>query len=288
MLLTALIGLVGAALACTPATLSAALDEATAAYLRGDVGGLRAAEQRARESLACLEVPLEPDLVRRLYVVRSLDALARQPRDEDQIRALLVGMLAQDPELTFDPQLARPGSLLPMLLEEVRQQPAPPPPAPLTLPEGCCAWLDGQRAAARPAGRPTLLQLSTEDGEVVYTGWLWPGQPLPTELCPSPPPPERAVVLVPIEPLTPPPGQRLLQAGGAGLAVSGGLALGAILTGQRYASLDERYAGSTEPVGTLADEELRLRRQGNALGASAVVGGAVSLGVLSAGVVLRW
>ena len=273
MLLAALT-LLSSAQACTAEVLQAAIDDAFSSFLVRSQDDLRAARQRIEQTVACLEEPIDPPLVRHLHLAVALDEFARYPRDDDAVYESLKGVDPQDLDSIVSAE-----HLLAQMMTLTQQQTSAPPIA-VVLPEGCCLLLDGEEATARPIDRAALVQLTDETGTVLLSGWLAPEQPVPVEHCPP-----IATVAAPSEPG--PTGRGLRMAGGAGLAVSSGLLTAALIAQHRYTALDEQpLDGRT--IETLQAEADGLRQTGNTLASAAVATSTLSTAALGVGLILRW
>ena len=254
----------------TSAELQGVLRSEEAAYAARDVGGFTTLVTRAHAMLPCLDEPVTPTLAAAWHRASALQAsVAITAEARPAAVAAFRAMLASEPSYALGPGLAGPGSVLPGWLDEARAA-GPGPSEPAQAPEQTHLIFDGVPDAARPAQRPTILQLAWADpADVHYTAELTPGEALPDWA---------ALGLLPSQVVEPPTRWRLsrrsslLAAGGAvALSAAAGLTLG-LGEGNRS---DFLVASSPEEAGAT----IRRSHALSALGGMGVVGSA-GLGLL--------
>ena len=175
-----------------------------------------------------------------------------------------------DPGYRLSPALATEGNLLYTLWEETRdtgiEQPMP-------VPLGCLALIDGQPTSQRPLYRAIILQACSQDGAVLTTQRLTPGDPLPEWPCEIP----LRQRLIPT----------LTLGAGASLGVSAGLWIGALITKSNYQVLiDGIPDGQTDPgqVSRIYQTQRWANRLAYAAQGTAILG----LSLAGTVIVLRW
>jgi hypothetical protein len=152
------------------------VDRALDAYAIMDTDAFFAAHRQAREAVGCLEVLLEPEDVAAYHGVSGLAAFLTED-DEGTLRAFSAA-LAADPGWSLPERVAPDGTVL----VELQQQAAglgPGPRSPLVNVDGFILMVDGEPSLERPAERPCVLQVVTEDWDVLWSGGLSPGEALP-------------------------------------------------------------------------------------------------------------
>lgn len=266
-----------AALACSPETLSSALDHAFSAWSEQQPDRYAASSGAARDAVGCLDEVVSPQLAARLHLLLALDAYTEQ--DDVAARAALRASQAADPRL--DPALVV--DPLPMPLETLVGQAralggGPSATGPVEL------WFDGRPTAERPVERPVVAQHL--DGDVVaWSTLLRPGEALPAPVLASPP--VRGSLDLRDQARLDGLGQPLLF-GGVGVgAAAGALWLAAGVGWLQFQALERRVeSGESLDADELARAE-NLHLWTNALGFSAQVATGVGGGLTIAGLALR-
>ncbi|MCB9792467.1 MAG: hypothetical protein H6741_07030 [Alphaproteobacteria bacterium] len=211
------LGLVGAAdaqeggCAADLNALDAALDDAERAFAAMDEAGYDDARARAEQALGCLEVPITPRLSADYHRLMALTAFG----DLDAPSAVLSlqAMLAIQPHYHFTDPLVPPGDHPLHELLERAQAGSPGVPITVDMPRGTVLRIDGARAVERQSALPAVVQVLSDEGEVLWGGYVLPTDPLPPADLPTLPRSPRQRV------------SRGLIAGGASLVVLGGASL---------------------------------------------------------------
>ncbi|MFH1464000.1 MAG: hypothetical protein ABIO70_06425 [Pseudomonadota bacterium] len=221
------------------------LELAEAAQADADLTGLHSSTDRAQQQLACLGEPVTRAMAARFQRTMGLRLLL--DREMDQARRAFAAARFIEPGYRFPETLVPQGN---PVHDEYQSFPVDNPalevvPAPQ---RGHLAF-DGREGLQRPASWPTVVQLFDEQGAVLASAWLWPGEPLPTYA----PRPEAEPLVAPPAPHRPP----LALLAGAGASAVASVTLLAL----------SRHAAATwaDPA-THGQEDLdRLRGQANGL-----------------------
>ena len=152
------------------------VDLALDAYAIMDTDAFFAAHRQAREAVGCLEILLEPEDVAAYHGVSGLAAFLTED-DEGTLRAFSAA-LAADPSWSLPERVAPEGTVL----QELQQEAAglgPGDRSPLGNVDGFILMIDGEPSLERPTERPCVLQVVSEDWDVLWSGALIPGDALP-------------------------------------------------------------------------------------------------------------
>ncbi len=181
-LMLAVTWLNGAASAACPEAaardLMVAVQAVETAHANLDISGLQESAQEAVAAVPCAEGVHEPVDAARLHRVVGLDAFTRQERDL-ATRAFAAARSA-DSSFAFPTEVVPEGHPLrtyyaALPLDAGTSQA-------ITASSGLQLRLDGVESQARPLSWPTLAQVLEPSGRVVYSGYLWPEDPLPDAL----------------------------------------------------------------------------------------------------------
>lgn len=173
-----LVGLAWAIPCSTPSTssdLAVRLDEAESAYARLDPGGFIAALDEGRELLPCVVDTVSRPLVARLHRAEGLAAFL----DREPSRAAQAFAAAR----TVEPNYRFPDAIVPAkhpirmtyFALETGQGAYEEVPAPA----GGHLLLDGRDATRVPEDWPVVVQVVDDEGGIMATGYVWPGEDLP-------------------------------------------------------------------------------------------------------------
>lgn len=159
----------------TVAELTTALAQAETRYRELEVELLSQDLARVDATLACLGERVSPELA---GAVHRLHGLKRDLAEDAAARdAFFAAAAAADPKYQFPPELLAPGNPTAQAYEAARGQ----VPEALAFDEpakGTALYWDGAQAAARPIGRPGVLQVVQGRG-VNFSGLLMAEDPLP-------------------------------------------------------------------------------------------------------------
>lgn len=170
------------------ADVTSALSAAEASYVTMDASGFASQLQRAHDLLPCLEDVLSKADVAALYRIDALeDYLAG---DSEAARDHFASALGIQPYYKLSSALAVEGNPLQELYDEARTAVGGPT-AVVTPPVGALLYVDGVRSDHRPAARAALLQMTAQNGAVLWTALTTLDEPLPDAealgLPPAPP-----------------------------------------------------------------------------------------------------
>jgi hypothetical protein len=152
------------------------VDLALDAYAIMDTDAFFAAHRQAREAVGCLDVLLEPEDVAAYHGVSGLAAFLTE-NDEATLHAFSAA-LAADPSWSLPERVAPAGTVLVELQQEAAGL-GPGARSPLPNTEGFILMFDGEPSLERPAERPCVLQVVSDDWDVLWSGALGPGDDLP-------------------------------------------------------------------------------------------------------------
>lgn len=281
----------GAACPSRGADLQGAVNGANAAFASMDESAFQRERDLARELVACLGEALTPVDSAALHRLEAFDAFLSL----NSVRTVQAFKASLDiqPSFLLSDSIAPQGSPLAIQYETARSM-AESPLESLSSGSGALLVIDGAFSSERPTARPALIQLLTVEGDVTWSGYLWPGSELPADLRVSGPSDDRRVnpVLPPVLPL---PSKRYSRPllGGA----LGGAALAGALYGWSWARHQEWVLGigtctsggcRKAPEQSQAELE-RVRKQTNTLLYSSAGIGVVALGVgASAFIWVEW
>lgn len=137
------------------------------AWTSMDTASVQSEEARIRSLVACVDMPMTPQLAARVHRGLGLVAVTRGDQ-ESAARAFAAARLASD-EVQMTSTLAPPGSPVAKLYERPIQA-LPPIPLP-GRPRGAIL-VDGRAVDELPAGRPLILQHLAREGTVLDSWWL--------------------------------------------------------------------------------------------------------------------
>jgi hypothetical protein len=146
------------------------------AYAVMDTDRLFEHHRQTREAVSCLEVLVEPEDAAAIHGVTGLAAFLTE--DDAGTLAAFAAALASDPSWTLPERVAPEGSVLVELQAEAATLGAGPE-LPMPNVDGFVLMVDGEPSLERPADRPCLLQVLTEDWEVIWSGVLEADDDLP-------------------------------------------------------------------------------------------------------------
>ncbi len=152
------------------------VDQALEAYATMDTDLFFSAQRSAREAVGCLEELAEPAQVAPFHGVEGLAAFLME--DDEATVASFRSALAADPSWSLPESVAPPGSLLEEPLQRAAEL-GTGPTHPLLGSSGFHLVVDGEPDADRPAERPYVLQVVTEDWDVLWSGPLAAHDDLP-------------------------------------------------------------------------------------------------------------
>ena len=258
----------------TAAQIEAAAEAVRVAYLNANVEAVRAEWANTLTTLACAGELLGLHTAAKVHEAAALASFAAA--DADSARIAWASLLVSWPHYALSEDIAPTGHPLRTLFDEAQSLP-PGTPSTVRIPIGSFLRLDGVRTEERFSQRAALVQVLTDPGEVLYTGYAWPHDPLP------PPLPRRALA-------------PQLRAGRAfitvgGLALAGGVAAGAAamsLEADRRERAVLINAGPAENPERVYTNYVTLSEQIELLSTAALVGGAVGTVAMAGGVVLIW
>jgi len=163
------------------AALTAAIDDAEAAYTALREDRFRWSRHEARRLLGCLDAPVTGELAARLHLVEILDA--RLAGDDARLEDAIEGMVAAAPEYQPDSRVAPSGSSLARAIDVARGESWSNETR--RLPDGDAVdWVvDGDTSASQfPLDRASVVQrLGAED-----RGWYLSAGEVPEALLPEP------------------------------------------------------------------------------------------------------
>jgi hypothetical protein len=258
----------------TAAQIEAAAEAVRVAYLNANVEAVRAEWATTLTTLACAGELLGLHTAAKVHEAAALASFAAA--DADSARIAWASLLVSWPHYALSEDLAPTGHPLRALFDEAHAL-SPGTPSTVRIPIGSFLRLDGVRTEERFSQRAALVQVLTDPGEVLYTGYAWPTDPLP------PPLPRRALA-------------PQLRAGRAfitvgGLALAGGVAAGAAAMSleadrrEQVVLINDGLQNNPERVYT---QYVTLSEQIELLSTAALGGGAVGTVAMAGGVVLIW
>ncbi len=267
------------------------------AYIAQDLRGFDRALDELKAAISCLAEPLSPATAAAIHRSFALGAVLEM--DQAAAEAALQAAYLAAPDWQPSPSLAPPGSELAVSIELTQVSPLPTTTT-LTPSAGLASRLDGSPSWRRPDQLPVVLQLIDRQGDPLWSGYLQPGDPLPSGIVGGPvtavpmdPKPQReprvqARVRAPTAPSSPV--LRAVLIGGTGALAVTAVGLG-VASSRLDASWEEAVAVCdarpegcswyTEQINEA--EHQRARKLG--LGAGVAAAGSVALGVT---VALTW
>ncbi len=163
----------------TVASIAELSAQATDAFANTDRERFDATYDDLRVRIPCLAevmAPAEAAVVHRLFAFRAFVA----GDDQATLRSMQVAQQL-DPAYALPESIAPPGGPLHQLYERGRENPDVARVG-FGEPDGLSGYVDGSASARRPISAPTFLQLRTEDGDVHWSAYLTPEDPLPAWL----------------------------------------------------------------------------------------------------------
>ena len=246
--------------------LLADLSRAESAYVAMDLTAFQSAADAARAALPCLIDTLLPPDAAAYHRFVALDAYVQQ--DSAGTVAAFRASSAIQPAYVLPATLAPQGNPLEALWQAAKNQPSAPGIV-LVPPIGHFALVDGARASVRPVDRPAILQLTSSDGAIRWTGWVAAGASAPDWSGFGAPMPEEQIAVEGRLSATRRPTVLLAIGAGAAGALAAGLYGGALASRAEYDN------------GPLDDADaLRARTNGLVYGAGGI--GVVAVGLLTA------
>jgi formylglycine-generating enzyme required for sulfatase activity len=125
----------------------------------------------AREALTCLSEPIRPDAAIAYHQAMALFAFV-DTNSAASVSAFQA-ILWIDPEHRLPPAFLEQPALA-SAWAEARSRPGSGA-APMSLPQGVRAFIDGREQATIPTDRPAVLQLMDAEGEMIWSEWVAPG-----------------------------------------------------------------------------------------------------------------
>lgn len=159
---------------CDNSTLADQLADARRRYTNMDEAGFRLAVSAAHDTLACLGQPLRRSVAADWHRADAL-LTAVDGRDKARVVADLRAAMEIDPTISLFPG-ALPESYWTARYAEARALPLGEQ-RPLAVEAGALLNVDGMAVSARWDALPALVQCDSEDGEVLWTAALQPGEP---------------------------------------------------------------------------------------------------------------
>ena len=238
-------------------------EQAENAYTALDEAGFRAASERLLGLLGCLTEPMPREQLAPVH--RAVGLYYAASGDLDRARQAFAAARSIEPGWKFPESLLPAGHPVRTLYGSLPLEGGTFEPLPV---DAVRVRLDGRVATARPTAWPTLIQIYAEDGAVLQSAYLWPGDPLP-EL-------PRASVQPAAAPLpAAPPGRAgpswgLL--GAAGVAGAGAVVLSSVW-------IQTAQAAGSDATNPVARDTLAGRANALGVGTLALGGLAVGAGV---------
>lgn len=159
------------------AELAELVDQAEAEYPKWDAGRFVELSEEIEDTIPCLEDKMTTDIAARVHRVMGLRARIVDG-DTDRARLAFAASRALAPKYTFPEDIVAPGdpelidySAVPVALEITERSPRPK--------EGNLRF-DGRQTLERPITFATIFQHIDDNGMVLETVYLWPGEPLPS------------------------------------------------------------------------------------------------------------
>lgn len=257
-------------------TLEALAADARAAWVALDREAFERATAARRSALPCVDEPIGPALALDLHLAEALSWSLERRSDLDS--AELRAVLAIDGAWELPLEIAPEHHRLREDFDAVRATPGDDSMREMAAPAGFTLRVDGREASAVPSARPFLAQVLDSEGRVVQSAWFGPeGDPgaAVTAWLPAAPPPEEPPPVAPVRR-----GRR-----GIGL-LSGGTGL-VLVTGGLYA-LATVHAGALEHGEVPCDELVPAAKRVNGLVIAAGGAGVAAVGLLTAGLAIRF
>ncbi|MEQ1505666.1 MAG: hypothetical protein ABMB14_25760 [Myxococcota bacterium] len=158
------------------AELVALIEGARSAYGNLDMVGFHAAMVTLDGAVPCLTDEVTAHLAAEVHRYQGLRGFL--DRNPTSARTAFAAARALEPNFKFPESLVPAGN--PVLVEYVAIDPDAGVRLSVADPVDGRILFDGRPIAERPRDFPTLVQLVDGDGQVSSTGYLWPGDPLPS------------------------------------------------------------------------------------------------------------
>ena len=257
-------------------TLEMAAREMEDAAVALDVPAFEAAWARVQADLSCVPSVLTPRQAATIHKAYALGAFTNKQLDET--RWSYTAMLDVLPNYELPDSLA-PGSSHPLdrLLADAKAADSGVPRA-VDLPRGTSLYLDGKAQAQRPSNRAAIAQVYTDDGALLWAGYVYPSSTFPPPNMPMPPKSDQERVA-----------RMSFVSAGALAALAVGTGLGTAYTlGQRDDTIDRiRLTPGPTPADELALFDQQATRS-NLLIVTAQTSAVLALGLAGFGLVVLW
>ncbi|MFH1466074.1 MAG: hypothetical protein ABIO70_16945 [Pseudomonadota bacterium] len=267
-------------------TLEALAADARAAWVALDREAFERATAARRSALPCVDEPIGPALALELHLAEALSWSLERRSDLDS--AELRAVLAIDHAWELPLELAPEHHRLREDFDAVRATPGDDSMRQMAAPAGFTLRVDGRESSAVPSARPFLAQVLDSAGRVVQSAWFGPeGDPgaAVAAWLPAAAPPEEPLAAAPL-PSEPPP-VAPVRRGRRGIGLlSGGTGL-VLVTGGLYA-LATVHAGALEQGAVPCDELVPAANRVNGLVIAAGGAGVAAVGLLTAGLAIRF
>lgn len=232
--------------------------------------------REVQANIPCIPSVLTPRQAATIHLAYALGAFAENEAEKARwsySAALEVLPYYEVPE-TIAPGAGHP---LERILDEAKAADNGVPLA-VDLPRGAALYLDGKPQAQRPSNRGAVAQVFTDDGKLLWAGYLYPNTNFPPPDMPAPPKSNQQKVA-----------RLSFVSAGALAAVALGAGVGAAGLSGRFVDSAEivRLGPSPTPNDDLQTLEQRANRA-NALSITAQSSAALALGLTGFGVVVLW
>ena len=238
--------------------LLAAAGAAEASFASMDLDGFNTHYAEAQELLRCLDELVSPPDAAAVHRMMALHAYVEGDLD-GVVQAYHAATVLQ-PGFSLPTSIAPEGHPLRTAWTDATE--LPPSPVERLVYPGLTLVVDGQAGASLPTGRPAVVQVQQPSGEVLWTVWSAPGDPLP--------PP------VPQSPQAPLPQPLVETASVPWLGVGAAVTLGAAGGAWAYAAAQNRAFNSLD---TPYEDLETIQARANGATAMAVGLGAVGVGL---------
>ncbi len=251
--------------------LQSAVGGAHSAFATMDIDSFEKLSTQARELLPCLGEPLAPPDAASYHRMEALAAYIQ--KDQEATLSSFRASLAVQPSYALPSSVAPEGNPIDGLYDQAREA-GDGEVVELSVPGSAVFVVDGNRSSSQPQERPSIVQISSSEGQLLWTGLVPPGGEVPTweslGLDPTVPPVtdlSNAVALPGKGPSVP-----LLAGAGASAAAAAGLYMLSF-------SLRSKYDDPDNPDVTSVAELDALQRKTNASVLGAAGAGVVAVGL---------
>lgn len=258
-----------------------AASDAETAFASLDVEGFRAALSTAATALPCVDGVLSPSeaaAIHRLEGVRLYTLGAQDSALRSLQQARILAPLGQ-----IEGEAIAPGTPLARLWDQAERSTAPPW-IPIDAPEGLRVRVDGIPTRARPATVPSVVQLTSPTGRVLWTSYVPAMATLPPlDFLAGPTPetldlaPARRLYLEDVD-------VRKVSARRQGLLLSGTALV--LLSGLAWQS-NRNAVSDYEAPETLPERLEPLRRRANGMASASVATGLAGSGLIGAALLIE-